>query len=114
MLNCSKSLTSDPLSSTNADLQGHIVSRGGEAVKHAWNSDWIWMFVVLFLMTWGGVAHASEYAESMCEENADDLKRLAYWLIVGGVLTTPIGIGALILPIGGFLWLVAELWWGIC
>lgn len=59
-------------------------------------------------------AFASEIAESQCEENADDLKRLAYWLIIGGVLTMPVGIGAAILPVGGFLWIVAEFWWAIC
>lgn len=63
-------------------------------------------------------AFASSYSESVCEDGADDLKRTAYWLLVGGLLLTATGIlapiGAVVIPIGGALFLFAEFWWALC
>jgi hypothetical protein len=70
--------------------------------------------VFLAIVFLADVADAAEFVESLCEENADDLKRLAYWLIVLGVLAGPIGIGAVIVQVGAFLWFAAEFWWALC
>lgn len=72
------------------------------------------LFLAIIFLSSDMAAWAGDYAESICEEEADDFKRLAYWVIIAGAVTTPIGIGVVILPFGGFLWIAAELWWALC